>query len=81
MTKTNIQKISEYWVTPEQVKATLKISNRTLSTLKKSGQLPCSKIKGLTYFRTIDIENMLKQNYVNPLSTETLTTTKNKDDE
>jgi len=70
MTKTHAQIISEEWVTPDQVKATLDISDRTLANLKKSGQLPCSKINGLIYYRTIDIENLLKLNYSNPTSTD-----------
>ena len=76
MTKTHAQILSEQWVTPDQVKATLNISNRTLANLKKSGQLPCSKINGLIYYRTIDIENLLKLNYSNPTSIDSQSTLK-----
>lgn len=64
MTKTHAQVISEEWITPEQVKAILKISNRTLETLKKNKQLPYSKVNGLVYFRTVDLEHLLKEHYV-----------------
>jgi hypothetical protein len=68
MNKTHAQQLSEEWVTKEQVLAILKISTRTLESLKSKGILPYTKIQGIFYFRTIDIENLLKQNYVNPTS-------------
>jgi len=70
MIKTHAQILSEQWVTPDQVKATLNISNRTLANLKKSGQLPHSKVNGLIYYRSVDIENLLKLNYTTTISTD-----------
>ncbi|MGE5521500.1 MAG: helix-turn-helix domain-containing protein [Candidatus Dadabacteria bacterium] len=64
MSKTHAQQLSEEWVTKEQVMAILKISPRTLETFKRKGILPFTKIQGMFYFRTADIENLLKQNYV-----------------
>ena len=63
MIKTHAQVLSEEWITKEQVLAVLKISTRTLDSLKGSGKLPFSKINGLIYYRTIDIENLLNLNY------------------
>ena len=70
MIKTHSTVLSEEWITKDQVMAVLKISLRTLDSLKGSGQLPFSKIRGIIYFRSIDLENLLKLNYVNPTSTD-----------
>lgn len=64
--KTHAQYLSEEWITKDQVMKLLKISPRTLETMKANGELPYSKIQGMIYFRTIDIENALNQHYVNP---------------
>lgn len=66
--KTHAQLLSEEWVNKDQVMAILKISTRTLESLKSKGILPYTKIQGMFYFRTMDIENLLKENYVNPTS-------------
>ena len=66
--KTHAQLLSEEWVNKDQVMAILKISTRTLESLKSKGILPYTKIQGMFYFRTIDIENLLKANYVNSTS-------------
>lgn len=76
MIKSHVQVLSEEWITKEQVMAVLKISKRTLETLKGSGKLPFTKIMGSTYFRTVDLENLLKLNYVNPSSTDNNSTFK-----
>lgn len=68
MSKTHAQQLSEEWITREQVLAILKISSRSLETLKSKGILPYTKIQGIFYFRTADIENLLKENYVNNAS-------------
>ena len=70
MIKTHAQVLSEEWITKKQVLAVLKISPRTLETLKGSGKLPFTKVNGLIYFKTIDIENLLKLNYVSTTSTD-----------
>ena len=81
MIKTHAQILSEQWVTSDQVKATLDISNRCLANLKKSGQLPYSKINGLIYYRTVDIENLLKLNYTATTSTDNGSNLKTKTNE
>jgi len=70
LSKTHAQVLSEEWVNKKQVMAILKISTRTLESLKSKGILPYTKIQGIFYFRTIDIENLLKVNYVNFTSTD-----------
>ena len=65
MNKTHAQVLSEEWINKDQVMALLKISTRTLESLKSKGILPYTKIQGIFYFRTMDIENLLKENYVN----------------
>jgi len=65
LSMTHAQRLSEEWMTSDQVMFLLKISNSTLKKLKESGKLPYSKIKGLQYFRTIDIENLLKRSIIN----------------
>ena len=66
LTLTHAQRISEEWLTSDQAMHTLKISLSTLKILRRRGLLPYSKINGVLYFRTIDIENLLKQTYINP---------------
>ena len=68
LSMTHAQRISEEWITADQVMQILKISVRTLNTLKSSGKLPYSKVNGLVYFRTVDLENLLNQTYINPAS-------------
>lgn len=65
MSKTHAQQLSEEWLNRDQVLALLKISPRTLESLKSKGILPYTKIQGLFYYRTADIEKLLKENYVN----------------
>ena len=77
MTKTHATLLSEEWITKDQVMAVLKISLRTLETLKASGKLAFSKISGIIYFRTMDIENLLKLNYVDTTSTDNNSTFNN----
>ena len=73
---THAQRLSEEWMTSDQVMFILKISLSTLKKLKETGKLPYSKIKGLQYFRTIDIENLLNQSTINHSSKNNLSTIK-----
>ena len=68
LSMTHAQRISEEWITADQVMQILKISVRTLNTLKSGGKLPYSKVNGLVYFRTVDLENLLNQTNTNPAS-------------
>jgi hypothetical protein len=78
MSITHAQRLSEEWVTSDQVMIILKIGISTLKTLKRNGSLPYSKINGVLYFRTVDIENLLKQYYVNPASKNNTSVFRNK---
>jgi len=81
MIKTHAQVLSEEWITKEQVLAILKISTRTLETLKGSGKLPFSKVNGLIFYRTVDIEKLLNINYVGTTSTDNNSTFNNSPDD
>ncbi|HZL11570.1 MAG TPA: helix-turn-helix domain-containing protein [Prolixibacteraceae bacterium] len=76
MKKTHAQYLSEEWITSDQAMKILKICPRTLNSLKSSGKLPYSKVQGTIYIRTVDIENLLKQNYISPFSAKTYSTAK-----
>jgi hypothetical protein len=67
MKKTHAQILTEEWITRDQVMQILQISTRTLNNLKSRKMLPYSKVNGIFYFRTSDIENLLNQNYIRDL--------------
>ena len=69
MSKTHAQRLIEEWNRKAQVLKILGISPRTLDRLTSSGMLPCSKINGLIYIKTSDVERLLNENYVNNSST------------
>jgi len=55
-------KIGE-WLRQDQVLKIMGISTRTFSRLTSSGRLPTSKIGGLIYIRTDDVDLLLNENY------------------
>ena len=61
--KTQLQQLAENWIDGQEVMFTLKVSKRTLQTLRDSGSLPFSRIKGKFYYKVSDIETMLQKNY------------------
>lgn len=61
--RTHAQRLQEEWQRTPEVMKILGISNRTLNRLIHSGELPVSKIHGLNYFKTSDIEKLLHENY------------------
>jgi carbamoylphosphate synthase small subunit len=63
MSKTHTQLLTEEWIAKEKVLAILKISPRKLQTMRDNGALPFSQIDGKIYYRTSDVELLLKQNY------------------
>lgn len=67
--KTHAQRINEEWNRKPQVLKLLGISQRTLDKLTHSGKLPYTKINGLLYFRTSDVEKLLNDHYVRGTST------------
>lgn len=56
--KTNIN-----WVDNADLKIMLKVSGRTIQNWRDNGTIPFSKIGRKIYYRTDDIEDLLKRNY------------------
>ena len=81
MIKTHAQYLDEEWLKKTQAVKILGISNRTLYKLMSTGQLPFSKINGMTYFRTADIETLLRLNYTDFSCTDIDTIPKTKNDD
>jgi hypothetical protein len=63
MKKTHAQFLSEEWVDAEMVMSILKISPRKLQMLRDNGTLPFSKIDGLIFYKTSDVEDLLNRYY------------------
>lgn len=51
------------WCRKEECMKMMGISARTFSRLTRSGKLPFSKINGLIFIKTSDIERLLNENY------------------
>jgi len=65
ITKTRTQLFSDEWNRKDAVLKLLGISPRTFNRMIYSGQLPYSKINGIIYIKTTDVENLLNENYRN----------------
>jgi len=78
LSKSHVQVLSEEWITPDQVLFALNISKRTLEYLKHNKILAYSKINGLIFFKTIDLQMLLEKHYINPSSTDNNSTFKTK---
>jgi hypothetical protein len=63
--KTQLQQVAENWIDGQEVMLMMKISKRTLQTLRDSGALPYSRINGKFYYKVSDLETMLQKNYTN----------------
>lgn len=63
LSKTHSQRLMEEWLRKDECMKLMGISNRTLNRLTHSGQLPFSKINGLVYIKTTDLERLLNENY------------------
>lgn len=59
----NIDKIKSEWVDSQDVMMCLKVSKRTLQSLRDSGSIPYSKINGKFYYKTVDVKKLLEANY------------------
>ena len=55
--------LSETWLDSSDVLIILKISKRTLQTLRDNNSIPYSQIGKKMYFKATDIEKYLKRNY------------------
>ena len=62
-TQTSCEDLSKEWVDNQDVMLLLHISPRTLQTLRTNGKLPFSRIGNKLYYRTEDIQRILKDNY------------------
>ena len=65
ITKTHTQLVSEEWNRKEEVLKLLAISPRTFNRLISTGKLPYSKVSGITFIKTSDVEKLLNENYHN----------------
>lgn len=61
--KSRVEYFKEAWIDSQDVLDILKISKRTLPTLRNSGSLPFSRINGKYYYKLADIEKLLEANY------------------
>lgn len=55
--------LMEEWCRKEECMKIMGISARTFSRLTGSGKLPFSKVNGLVFIKTADIERLLNENY------------------
>ena len=55
--------LNETWMDGQEVMLLLKISKRTLQSMRDNGTLPFSRINGKFYYKTEDIQIMLESNY------------------
>ena len=61
--QTRAEKFKECWIDGQDVMLALKISKRTLQSLRDNGTLPFSRIKGKFYYKVSDLEALLENNY------------------
>ena len=54
----------EDWLDGSEVMRLLKISKRTLQTLRDTGKLPYSHLGGKIYYCRLDIQRILADNYM-----------------
>mgnify|MGYP000389196274 CR=1 FL=1 len=57
------KKLSETWLDNQEVMELLKVSPRTLQNMRDSRTLPFSKIGGKIYYKSSDLEELLKGGY------------------
>lgn len=62
------KQVTEQWLDGQDVRLMLKISKRTLQSLRDCGSLPFSKINGKFYYKRYDIEALLESNYTHSKS-------------
>ena len=55
--------LNETWMDGQEVMLLLKISKRTLQSMRDNGTLPFSRINGKFYYKTEDIQILLESNY------------------
>ena len=65
--RTRTESLLQSWIDGRQVMATLKISKRTLQSLRSSGVLPYSRLNGKYYYKVTDLNRILNSNYQIPM--------------
>ena len=63
LTQNQTKDLQKEWIDGQVVMQALKISHRTLQTLRYEGLLPYSQIRGKFYYKITDLEELLKSNY------------------
>lgn len=61
--QTRTEAFKQAWIDGQDVMLALKISKRTLQTLRDTGILPYSRINGKFYYNVADLEKLLESNY------------------
>jgi hypothetical protein len=59
----NSKKLSETWLDNQEVMELLKVSPRTLQTMRDSNVLPFSKVGSKIYYKASAVEKLLNENY------------------
>lgn len=57
------KKLSENWLDNQEVMELLKISPRTLQNMRDTKAIAYSKVGGKIYYKAIDVEKILNENY------------------
>jgi hypothetical protein len=68
--QTKTEAFKQSWIDGQDVMLALKISKRTLQTLRDTGILPYSRINGKFYYKVADLEELLESNYSRTLNNE-----------
>lgn len=63
MKRTRANTLLHSWIDGQQVMDTLKISKRTLQSLRSAGVLPYSRLNGKYYYKVADIDDLLNKQY------------------
>lgn len=59
----NSKKLSETWLDNQEVMELLKVSPRTLQSMRDTLVLPYSKVGAKIYYKASDVESLLNDNY------------------
>lgn len=68
--QTRAEQFKQNWIEGQEVMLALKISKRTLQSLRDAGTLPYSRINGKFYYKIADLEKLLESNYSRNLKNE-----------
>jgi hypothetical protein len=63
MKQTRTETFKQTWIDGQDVMLALKVSKRTLQTMRDTGILPYSRINGKFYYKVEDLEKLLENNY------------------